>query len=96
MQLPAVRTAGVAAGALEIQLPNRVAYVYSIQQLPTVAKPPQYNTYLRHFMVDGRPITVQVSKQHCRLPTPLEAEASKRQMLASLCMQLPYNADNMH
>jgi hypothetical protein len=52
---------GVAAGALEIQLPNRVAYVYSIRQPPGVTGKEAYNTYLRHMMVDGKPITVQVN-----------------------------------
>jgi hypothetical protein len=51
---------GVAAGALEIQLPNRVAYVYSIRQPPGVTSKEAYNTYLRHMMIDGKPITVQV------------------------------------
>jgi hypothetical protein len=53
--------AGVAAGALEIQLPNRVAYVYSIRQPTGVTGKEAYNTYLRHMMVDGKPITVQVT-----------------------------------
>ncbi|WIA30550.1 hypothetical protein OEZ86_000633 [Tetradesmus obliquus] len=53
---------GVAAGALEIQLPSRVAYVYSMRQPPGVVGKQAYNTYLRHMMVDGKPITVQVSK----------------------------------
>lgn len=54
---------GVAAGALEIQLPSRVAYVYSMRQPPGVVGKQAYNTYLRHMMVDGKPITVQVQAE---------------------------------
>lgn len=53
---------GVAAGALEVQMPDRVAYVYSVQELPGVTRPSQYCTYLRHMIVDSKPITVQVAK----------------------------------
>eukprot|EP00775_Hariotina_reticulata_P007145 gene7145-7360_t len=55
---------GVAAGALEIQLPERVAYVYSLKQDPLLGQQQrsEYNTYLRYLMVDGQPVTVQVAK----------------------------------
>jgi hypothetical protein len=56
----AVLCAGVAAGALEVQMPERVAYVYSVREPPGAIRPSQYCTYLRHMVVDGQPLTVQV------------------------------------
>lgn len=53
---------GVAAGALEIQMPDRVAYVYSVREPPGATCPSVYCTYLRHMIVDSKPITVQVAK----------------------------------
>jgi hypothetical protein len=53
---------GVAAGALEIQMPDRVAYVYSVREAPGATRPSVYCTYLRHMIVDSKPITVQVGQ----------------------------------
>jgi hypothetical protein len=58
----AVLCAGVAAGALEVQMPERVAYVYSVKQPPGATRPSPYCTYLRHLIVDSQPVTVQVRR----------------------------------
>jgi uncharacterized membrane protein YhfC len=54
--------AGVAAGALEVQLPERVAHVYCLKQDPMLGQHQrsQYNTFLKYLIVDGQPVTVQV------------------------------------
>jgi len=41
-------------------MPERVAYVYSVREPPGATRPSQYCTYLRHMVVDGQHITVQV------------------------------------
>jgi hypothetical protein len=41
-------------------MPERVAYVYSVREPPGATRPSVYCTYLRHMIVDSKPITVQV------------------------------------